>query len=99
MLLCISKQTKNIVENVLKRSSKTRTWAVKYVPHGIDPEKKYFPIINDLEFEVWKEKFLEGEKYDFVVMLWNSRNIRRKNAIRHYFSMENISRSTTSRTS
>ena len=52
-------------------------WAIKYVPHGID-EKKFYPIINDLEFEVWKENFLEKEKYDFIV-LWNSRNIRRKN--------------------
>ena len=52
-------------------------WQVKYVPHGIDP-KKFYPIINDLEFDVWKEKFLEEEEYDFVV-LWNSRNIRRKN--------------------
>jgi len=77
MLLGISKQSTNIVKNVLRDHSKD-DWAVKYVPHGIEP-KKFFPIINDLEFEVWKEKFLEGEKYDFVV-LWNSRNIRRKNA-------------------
>ena len=77
MLLGISKQSSNIVKNVLRDHSK-EDWAVKYVPHGIEP-KKFFPIINDLEFEVWKEKFLEGEKYDFVV-LWNSRNIRRKNA-------------------
>jgi len=77
MLLGISKQSTNIVKNVLRDHSK-EDWAVKYVPHGIEP-KKFFPIINDLEFEVWKEKFLEGEKYDFVV-LWNSRNIRRKNA-------------------
>jgi len=77
MLLGISKQSTNIVKNVLRDHSK-EDWAVKYVPHEIEP-KKFFPIINDLEFEVWKEKFLEGEKYDFVV-LWNSRNIRRKNA-------------------
>ena len=77
MLLCISKQTKNLVENVLKDYPKP-DWAIKYVPHGID-EKKFFPLINDFEFQVWKEKFLEGEEYDFVVM-WNSRNIRRKNA-------------------
>ena len=76
MLLCISKQTKNLVENVLRDHPKPGL--VNYVPHGID-ENKYFPVINDLEFEVWKEKFLEGEEYDFVVM-WNSRNIRRKNA-------------------
>ena len=77
MLLGISKQTVNLVKNVLKDHPK-EDWAVNYVPHGID-EKAFFPIINDLEFEVWKEKFLEKEEYDFVV-LWNSRNIRRKNA-------------------
>ena len=74
MLLCISKQTKNLVENVLREHPKPGK--IHYVPHGID-ETKYFPIINDLEFEVYKEKLLE-EKYDFVV-LHNSRNIRRKN--------------------
>ena len=77
MLLCISKQTKNIVKNVLRDYPKP-DWAIQYVPHGID-EKKFYPIINDLEFETWKEKFYEGEEYDFVVF-WNSRNIRRKNA-------------------
>ena len=76
MLLCISKQTKNLVKNVLRDHPKP-DWAVEYVPHGI-PEDKFFPIANDLEFETFKEKFLEGETYDFVV-LWNSRNIRRKN--------------------
>ena len=76
MLLGISKQTVNIVKNVLRDHPKP-DWAVKYIPHGIN-EKTFYPIINDLEFEVWKEKFLEKEEYDFVV-LWNSRNIRRKN--------------------
>jgi len=77
MLLGISKQSTNIVKNVLKDRPK-EDWAIKYVPHGIEPNH-FYPIINDLEFEVWKEKFLEEEEYDFVV-LWNSRNIRRKNA-------------------
>ena len=76
MLLCISKQTKNIVKNVLKDHPKP-DWAVKYLPHGIN-DKAFYPIINDLEFETWKDNFLENKKYDFVV-LWNSRNIRRKN--------------------
>jgi glycosyltransferase involved in cell wall biosynthesis len=77
MLLCISKQTKNIVENVLRDHPKP-DWAVKYLPHGID-EKKYFPITeNNVQYETWKSNFLDGEEYDFVV-LWNSRNIRRKN--------------------
>jgi len=75
-LLCISKQTKNLVKNVL-RDHKKEDWAVQYVPHGID-EKKFFPIINDLEFEAFKEKIIGEEELDFVV-LWNSRNIRRKN--------------------
>ena len=76
MLLCISKQTKNIVENVLRDHPKPGR--VHYVPHGID-EKKFFPIVNDFGFEAWKDKFLENKEYDFIV-LWNSRNIRRKNA-------------------
>ena len=76
MLLCISKQTKNIIKNVLKDHPKP-DWAIKYVPHGID-ETNFYPIINDLEFETWKSEFLENKTYDFIV-LWNSRNIRRKN--------------------
>jgi glycosyltransferase involved in cell wall biosynthesis len=77
MLLCISKQTKNIVENVIKKHPKP-DWAINYIPHGID-QNQFYPISDDLEFGVWKEKFLEDKEYDFVV-LWNSRNIRRKNA-------------------
>ena len=75
MLLCISKQTKNLVENVLRDFPKPGR--IQYVPHGID-EKKFFPIVNDFEFEAFKERILNEEKQDFVV-LWNSRNIRRKN--------------------
>ena len=76
MLLGISKQTVNIVKNVLKDHPKP-DWAVKYVPHGID-EKLFFPVINDFEFQSFKEKILGENDWDFVV-LWNSRNIRRKN--------------------
>ena len=70
MLLCISKQTKNLVENVLRDHPKPGR--IHYVPHGID-EKKYFPIVNDFEFEAFKERIL-GEDKDFVV-LHVSRNI------------------------
>ena len=76
MLLGISKQSVNIVKNVLKDHPKPE-WAVKYVPHGID-EKVFFPVINDFKFEAFKENILDNKEYDFVV-LWNSRNIRRKN--------------------
>jgi len=76
MLLCISKQTKNLVENVLRDHPKPGR--VQYVPHGIN-EKSFYPIVNDFEFEAFREKTLGKEEMDFVV-LWNSRNIRRKNA-------------------
>ena len=76
MLLCISKQTKNLVTNVLRDHPKP-DWAIQYVPHGID-ENAFFPISDDLEFEAFKEKILGEEEQDFVV-LWNSRNIKRKN--------------------
>ena len=79
MLLCISKQTKNLVENVLKDKPK-EDWQTQYLPHGIDP-KQFYPIINGDEkfkLEAFKENLLGKEEFDFVV-LWNSRNIRRKN--------------------
>ncbi len=76
LLLCISKQTKNLVKNVLRDFPK-HEWQTQYVPHGID-ENKFFPVANDLEFEVFKEKFFKDEEYDFV-LFWNNRNIRRKN--------------------
>ena len=76
MLLGISKQSVNIVKNVLKEYPKP-DWAVKYIPHGID-ENQFFPVANDFEFEAFREKVLGEDKKDFVVF-WNSRNIRRKN--------------------
>ena len=79
MLLCISKQTKNIVETVLKDHPKPE-WAIKYVPHGID-ENKFYPITDKNEINklnVFKKDLLGKEEFNFVV-LWNSRNIRRKN--------------------
>jgi glycosyltransferase involved in cell wall biosynthesis len=76
LLLCISKQTKNLVENVLKDYPK-EDWQIQYVPHGID-DKQFFPIANNLEYEVFKDKFLGEQEYDFIVF-WNNRNIRRKN--------------------
>ena len=79
MLLGISKQTVNLVKNVLKDKPK-EDWQFNYVPHGIDP-KQFYPIVSGdeiFELEAFKEKLLGEEKFDFVV-LWNSRNIRRKN--------------------
>tara|TARA_B100001113_G_scaffold349607_1_gene345263 strand:- start:633 stop:2102 length:1470 start_codon:yes stop_codon:yes gene_type:complete len=76
MLLCISKQTKNIVKNVLRDHPKP-DWAIKYIPHGIDTSN-FFPVINDPEFDVFYDKITQKQETDFIVY-WNSRNIRRKN--------------------
>lgn len=78
LLMAISKQTKNINEIVLGETAKDKI--IKYVPHGIN-EKHFFPIREGHEsFELLKEfksKMFEGKEIDFVV-LFNSRNIRRK---------------------
>ena len=78
LLMAISKQTKNINEIVLGEEAKNKI--IKYVPHGIN-ENHFFPIREGHEsFELLKEfktKMFEGKDIDFVV-LFNSRNIRRK---------------------
>ena len=77
MLLNISKQTKNIVKNVL-REENYEDWQIQYVPHGID-SKKFFPISKkDKKYEAFKKEFLGDEEYEFVAF-YNARNIRRKN--------------------
>lgn len=78
LLMAISKQTKNINEIVLGDQAKGKL--IKYVPHGIN-ENHFFPIREGHEsFELLKEfktKMFEGKDIEFVV-LFNSRNIRRK---------------------
>lgn len=75
---CISKQTENIIKNVLGKAYNNPT-TVTYVPHGINP--KYFrPYTTDEELkkvEDFKKRLFKGKKFDFV-MLYNNRNIRRK---------------------
>jgi len=80
VLMAISKQTKNINEIVL--GDKASEKIIEYVPHGINT-KHYFPIKQDhehydklLEF---RKAVLQDRDIDFV-LLYNSRNIRRKNA-------------------
>ena len=78
LLMAISKQTKNINEIVLGESAKDKL--IKYVPHGIN-ENHFFPIREGHEnFNLLKEfrsKMFDGKDIEFVV-LFNSRNIRRK---------------------
>ena len=79
LIMNISRQTQNIVKNVLQKYPKP-DWAVQWVPHGVN-SKKYYPITD--KHPEWKdlkefEKNLKrGNQYEFV-LFWNNRNIRRK---------------------
>ena len=80
LIMNISKQTVNIVNNV-RQIKPTNEWDNTYVPHGIN-EKNYYPI-TELNVKEWgdmlnfKRNATDGKKYDFIVF-WNNRNIRRK---------------------
>ena len=79
LIMNISRQTQNIVKNVLQKFPKP-DWAVQWVPHGIN-ENYYFPI-SELS-PVWKEydkfatEFKKTNDIDFIIF-WTNRNIRRK---------------------
>jgi len=80
MLLNISKQTDNIVRNVLYRKPK-EDWAVQYVPHGINGD--VFRTISEGdsnwdEYQKLVNELKTAHDIDFVIF-WNNRNIRRKN--------------------
>jgi len=74
-LLGISKQTVNI--NRLVLGDKAKDKVLKYVPHGISTE--YFKPLDadDSGLNQFKQKLFGDKEFDFVVM-FNSRNIRRK---------------------
>jgi len=79
LVMNISRQTNNIVQNVIQKFPKP-DWAIQWVPHGCN-EKYFFPI-NSLhkeydEFTTWQQNFKNAHNVDFVVF-WNNRNIRRK---------------------
>lgn len=73
-LMAISKQTHNI--NKLVLGDKVKDKVLSYVPHGIN-EKQFYPIDNTDQLIEFKKKLFGNKEYDFVLM-FNSRNIRRK---------------------
>jgi len=79
LLMNISRQTNNIVKNVLQKFPKP-DWAVQWVPHGVN-ERYFFPITplhsKYDEFTKWESSFKKEHDVDFIVF-WNNRNIRRK---------------------
>jgi len=79
LLMNISRQTQNIVKNVLQKHPKP-DWAVQWVPHGVNT-KQFFPI-NSLHsdwdsYNKFATNFKSSHDAEFVVF-WNNRNIRRK---------------------
>jgi len=79
LLMNISRQTNNIVKNVLQKYPKP-DWAVQWVPHGANA-KHFFPITplspDWAEYEQFRTNFRAQNNAEFVVF-WNNRNIRRK---------------------
>jgi len=77
-LLGISKQTVNINRLVLGEKGDNKL--IEYVPHGVDP-KTFRPLtkeeLEDKDYLSFVEKMKKEKDIDFVV-LYNSRNIRRK---------------------
>lgn len=79
LLMAISKQTYGINNRVLSKFGETYDdWQIKYVPHGVS--EKFYPITDDLELKRVSElKSKLGISHKEFVILYNNRNIRRKN--------------------
>ena len=78
LIMNISKQTHNIVQNVCQKRERTE-WDSTYVPHGIN-EKYFYPVKNEkerLEMNKMKSELFQGKDLDFV-LFYNNRNIKRK---------------------
>ena len=79
LLMNISKQTQNIVQNVLQKFPKP-DWAVQWVPHGVN-SKHFYPITplhKDWDkYNKFQKEFKSSHDVEFIVF-WNNRNIRRK---------------------
>jgi len=79
LIMNISRQTQNIVKNVLQKYPKP-DWAVQWVPHGVN-SNKFYPIDKDhveqKELQAFEKNLKRDKEYDFII-LWNNRNIRRK---------------------
>ena len=74
-LFGISKQTVNINKIVLGDSAKDKI--IRYVPHGLN-NKNFKPLSQeDPKVQELRKYLTRGKEYDFI-LLFNSRNIRRK---------------------
>lgn len=75
LLMGISKQTVNI--NKLVLGEKADSKIIKYIPHGLNHDI-FKPLDKeDATLKEFKKNIFKGKEFDFV-LLFNSRNIRRK---------------------
>ena len=78
LIMNISKQTHNIVQNVCQNKPRT-DWDSTYIPHGIN-EKYFYPIKDEkerLEMNKMRSELFPNTDVEFT-MLYINRNIRRK---------------------
>lgn len=75
-IACISKQTYNIVKNTYINEP-LKNEQVEYIPHGIN-SNDFRPLKEDDEQLLNVRKIIFGDKTPKFVVLYNSRNIRRK---------------------
>lgn len=79
LLMAISKQTYGINKRVLQKFGEDyKDWQIKYVPHGVS--QKFYPITRDDQLQQLGElKETLGISNKKFIVLYNNRNIRRKN--------------------
>ena len=78
LIMNISKQTHNIVQNVCQNKPRT-DWDSTYIPHGIN-ESQFYPVVDEkekLEMNKMKSELFNGQYIEFC-LFYNNRNIRRK---------------------
>jgi len=78
LIMNISKQTHNIVQNVCQDKPRT-DWDSTYIPHGIN-ESQFYPVVDEkeiLEMNKMKSELFQGQDIEFC-LFYNNRNIRRK---------------------
>ena len=79
LIMNISKQTHNIVQNVCQQKPRTDIDST-YIPHGIN-HKSFFPMTKeqkqDEKYIDFKKSAVKGVDRDFI-LFYNARNIKRK---------------------
>jgi len=80
LLMAISKQTYGINKRVVKKFGEDyEDWQIKYVPHGVSEKFRPIPMDSDEYQNVIQMKERLGISDKKFIVLYNNRNIRRKN--------------------